>query len=87
VNYRVVWERRAAKDARHLPPATLDRIRAEIRRFAATGHGDVKRLHGMRTTTYRLRSGDYRVIFDHPADSPDVLRILGIMSRQDDYRP
>ena len=44
-----------------LPPGVRTRINAKLESFAATGHGDVKRLKGRAGA--RLRIGDYPVIF------------------------
>ena len=42
-------------------------------RYAVDGRGDVKRLHGL--DGYRLRIGDYRVIFDEDAVTILTLRV------------
>jgi len=61
----------AAKDLDALPPNARDQVEEGLHRYAMTGHGDVKSLHGR--NGYRLRLGSYRVIFDE-----DAVTILAI---------
>jgi len=75
-----------------LPAALLDfdgldritqrRVTAALERFAATGHGDVKRLEG-RPGEFRLRVGKWRVFFD--LDTPGILLVNGIDNRGQAY--
>jgi mRNA-degrading endonuclease RelE of RelBE toxin-antitoxin system len=51
------------------------RAKQAIERFAATGAGDVKRLHGIDPPEYRLRVGDYRVRFRQQDESIQALRV------------
>lgn len=39
------------------------RVKLAVDRFATTGAGDVRRLHGIEPPEFRLRVGDYRVRF------------------------
>ncbi|HEX4079836.1 MAG TPA: type II toxin-antitoxin system RelE/ParE family toxin [Rhizomicrobium sp.] len=55
----------AAKDLDALPKDARERIEAGLHRYAMTGQGDVKALQGR--DGYRLRIGNYRVIFDEDA--------------------
>ena len=61
----IILTLRAAKELDALPRDARDRVEAGLHRYAVTGHGDVKALHGR--DGYRLRIGDYRVIFDEDA--------------------
>ena len=61
---------------------TARRIFLAIRTFAATGHGDIKKLEGM-AATWRLRVGDWRVFLTDP--SQDLVDILSVMHRRDAY--
>jgi mRNA interferase RelE/StbE len=71
------WAPAAEKDLRRLDPPTRERVRQALHRLAATGQGDVRRLHGLEDE-YRLRVGDWRVRFRFEAGSGalDVLRVL-----------
>ena len=55
----------AAKDLDALPRDAREQVEAGLHRYAMTGQGDVKALHGREG--YRLRVGSYRVIFDEDA--------------------
>ena len=61
----------AAKDLDALPRNDREQVEAGLNRYAMTGQGDVKALHGR--NGYRLRLGSYRVIFDE-----DAITILAI---------
>ena len=61
----------AAKDLDSLPQDARETVGNGLIRYAASGHGDVKRLQG--GDGFRLRIGQYQVIFDE-----DETRILGI---------
>ena len=50
-----------------------DRIVAKIERYADTGAGDVTRLVG--SPYFRLRIGDFRVIFAESASEIEILKI------------
>ena len=59
------------------------RIYKAIKRYAETGSGDVKQLQGL-MNRYRLRAGDWRVIFT--PEEGGVVRILRVAHRSDIYR-
>lgn len=57
----------ALRDMRRLDPQVARQIRDAVARYAATEHGDVKRLRAPEFA-FRLRVGDWRVRFlpQHP---------------------
>jgi len=57
----------AAREFAKLPPATQSRFVEAIDALAAGGRADVKKLKGTRST-WRLRVGEYRGIFEKEAD-------------------
>lgn len=57
----IAYTHPAAKQLDALPSDARDAVRDGLHRYAMTGQGDVKRLSGR--DGYRLRIGDYRVIF------------------------
>ena len=59
------------------------RIFDGILRFARTGSGDVTALHGEMSGAFRLRLGDYRVLFTLRGGS---MRIFGVRHRSEAYR-
>jgi mRNA interferase RelE/StbE len=56
-----------------LSPDIRKRIDAKLTTYAASGSGDVKRLKGI--AGYRLRIGDWRVIFIEDARSITVVAV------------
>ena len=77
------WSDEARADVRALERPVAMTIFEGLLRYARTGHGDVKALHGEFQGRFRLRLGDYRVIF-----SPigDTLRIYVVKHRREAYR-
>ena len=80
---RIEWFDEARADVRRLDRATAMRIFDGILHFARTGGGDVKPLHGELAGAFRLRLGDYRVLFVH---HDGVMRVLGVRHRSGAYR-
>jgi mRNA-degrading endonuclease RelE of RelBE toxin-antitoxin system len=61
--YRIVWLDEAKTDMPRVDRPNAMRIFEVILRFARTGSGDVKTLHGDLAGAFRLRAGKYRVLF------------------------
>jgi mRNA-degrading endonuclease RelE of RelBE toxin-antitoxin system len=85
VALEIVYQRRALKDLRHLPPADRLRVLERVEAFAADPDDPrhaVLALVGAKPTC-RLRVGDWRVLFDRIGDKIDV---RGIRHRREAYR-
>lgn len=61
----IILTHKAAKDLDALPLAARHAVAEGLSAYAVDGRGDVKKLAGR--DGYRLRVGDYRVIFDEDA--------------------
>jgi mRNA interferase RelE/StbE len=81
--YRIEWLEDAAADVRAIDRDTAMRIFDGIQRFASTGSGDVTTLHGDLTGAFRLRLGDYRVLFSFRSGT---MQIFGVRHRSEAYR-
>lgn len=81
---RVFLTHRAERDLDDLDPPVRGRVVATVRRFAETGHGDVRKLRGAEGR-WRLRVGDWRVLFTY-AEEGDALLILRVLPRDQAYR-
>jgi mRNA interferase RelE/StbE len=81
--YSIEWLDEAKADVRAVDPPTAMRLFEGILRFARTGAGDVNTLHGDMAGAFRLRLGDYRVLFTL---EKDAMRILGVRHRSEAYR-
>jgi mRNA-degrading endonuclease RelE of RelBE toxin-antitoxin system len=77
-SYRIAWLDDAKADVRALDQPTAMRLFEGILRFARTGAGDVNTLHGDLAGAFRLRLGDYRVLFTL---EEEVMRIFGVRHR------
>ena len=77
------WTLRARSELHSLDRQIAQRIYKAIKRYAATGSGDVKQLAGL-TNRYRLRVGDWRLVF--ALEEGGILRILRVAHRSEIYR-
>jgi mRNA interferase RelE/StbE len=85
VSRQVRWSNRAEKDLERLDRKVRQRIVSAVDRFAQTGQGDVKRLQGMKEETFRLRVGEWRVIFLE--EETLLILILRALPRSGAYHP
>ena len=81
--YRIEWLDEAKADVRALDRPAAMRLFAGVLRFARTGSGDVNALHGDMAGAFRLRLGDYRVLFTL---ENNAMRIFGVRHRSQVYR-
>ena len=83
--YRVFLERTAEKDLKRLSSEIHDRVIAAIR---SLGHNprpaDCRKLTGSKND-WRIRVGDYRVIYEI-ADSIRIVRVNRVRHRREVYR-
>ncbi len=80
--YRIVWLDEAKTDIRRLDRPNAMRIFEVILRFARTGSGDVKTLHGDLAGAFRLRAGKYRVLFTF---DDGAMQIFPVDNRSEAY--
>ncbi len=71
----------AIRDLDRLPERERSQILRKIERLRKGLHGDIKRLHEAEYS-YRLRSGDYRILFDL---EQDLIIIRRVGHRRDIY--
>ena len=79
--YEVEFKPRALKDLQSLPKSAQKRIIAKTAALRNDLAGDVKRLTDF-TPEYRLRVGDYRVLFEVEETKVVVYRVV---NRKDAY--
>ena len=84
MSWEVHWTEASARDLRRIDAQAEDRIRVAIRRYAETEYGDIRRLQG-RERQWRLRAGDWRVIFTLEPSTGRMV-VLGVRHRSDAYR-
>lgn len=73
--YQIEFKPRAVKDLKDLPKAQYRRVVAKIEALQHDLAGDVKKLTNF-TPEYRLRVGDYRVLFEVEGSAVVVYRVL-----------
>jgi mRNA interferase RelE/StbE len=83
--YEVEVTHKAAQAVRRLPAADRDRITAAIRNLGndPRPHG-CEKLAGMKNA-YRIRSGDYRVVYT-VEDSIRIVSVVRVAHRREVYR-
>lgn len=84
MSLEIRWTDRALKDVARLDRPLRHRIVVAVEAFAATERGDLKRLQGDLNNLFRLRVGDWRVIFSQEENGILVRRVL---PRSGAYRP
>jgi len=80
---QIIWRARAKAQVRAIDQPTALRILQSLARFAATNEGDVKRLQGVEPPEFRLRVGDYRLLFH---DLPEAIEVVSVKHRREAYR-
>jgi mRNA interferase RelE/StbE len=81
--YRIEWLDEARDDVRAIDRATAMHLFDGILRFSRTGAGDVNTLHGELAGAFRLRLGEYRVLFTL---EDNAMLIFGVSHRSEAYR-
>ncbi|MBX7253804.1 MAG: type II toxin-antitoxin system RelE/ParE family toxin [Candidatus Promineofilum sp.] len=84
-SYRIEWKSSAARELKRLPRDIIPRIVAAVDALAANAFPQgVVRLKGSQHT-YRIRVGDYRVIYTVEDDALRI-EIVRVGHRRDVYR-
>jgi mRNA-degrading endonuclease RelE of RelBE toxin-antitoxin system len=79
----IIWSPEARADLRAIDRETARQILHCIDHYLASRNGDVKKLkHPF--TGFRLRCGDYGVLFDHADEN--AIEITGVRNRREAYR-
>lgn len=80
--YRIEWTKGALEEANKLEPFISNRIFKKVEELAENPFSkDIKRLKG--ASSFRLRAGDYRVIFDI---EENIILILKVGHRKNIYQ-
>ena len=83
MTYEIEFKPRAIKDLQSIPKLTVERIIEKVEALRNDLAGDVKRLTNF-SPEYRLRVGDYRVLFEVEASKVIIYRVK---HRSDAYGP
>jgi mRNA interferase RelE/StbE len=72
--FKIIYDEQAGEDLDNLSPKNALQIVRKIGRLENGLHGDIKKLKG-RDIAYRLRMGNFRILFDVDGDAIIVRRI------------
>lgn len=83
---KIVLSRTGERDIRRLDRQVAARIDAALLRLARENQGDVRRLSGKaaQVATFRLRVGDWRVLFDLDEEQSAIV-VIYVRPRGDAY--
>lgn len=82
--WELEWTEAATDDVSRLDRPTRERIYQAMRRYAQTGYGDIRRIHG-REGEWRLRVGKWRVIYRYLQEDR-IIRVLRVQPRGGSYK-
>ncbi len=84
-SFNLEWRKSTRKDLRQIPRQAVSRIIAEVEKLAEEPlpHGSEKLTGSERT--YRIRIGDYRVVYEVLRDTR-IVEIQRVRHRKDVYR-
>ena len=84
MNRAVLLSSQAQREFAALDTKTRSRLRKGILHFSETGRGDLKKLRGVSggPDLFRLRLGDFRVVFEL---APKEIRVTRIIDRGEGY--
>ena len=80
---RFVWPESTRAELRSIDRETAIRILHALTEYGESGTGDIKALSGQWQGHFRLRVGDYRVIF---SISPEEITVIRVRHRSEIYR-
>jgi len=80
----VRWSTEARADLRAIDRSTALRLLRSLDRFLKTDAGNVKQLEGFDPPLFRLRVGDWRVIYRKQGD--DAVEVVRVRDRSEVYR-
>jgi len=83
---KVHWTDRALKDVARLDRRTRERIVTAVERLAESGRGDIRRLQGAREEIFRLRIGDWRLLFSENREAATLV-VRRVLPRGSAYQP
>lgn len=81
---RVPWTVEARSDLRGIERETALRLLMSLARFLRTGLGNVRQLEGFDQPLFRLRVGDWRIIYRKEGDN--AIEVIRVRNRREAYR-
>ncbi|BCG62718.1 MAG: mRNA interferase RelE/StbE [Methyloprofundus sp.] len=83
--YKIVWKNSAKKELKRLPKSTIGKILFSVEQLQSNVHPvGSKKIVGLEHT-YRLRTGDYRIVYS--IENEDlIIEIIRVGHRKEIYR-
>lgn len=81
---QVIWSPEARADLRAIDRDTAMRLLKALGRFLKTETGNVKQLEGFDPALFRLRAGDWRLIYRK--QGAEAIEIVRVRHRREVYR-
>ncbi len=85
VSYRIEWKPSARKELKKVPKASIPKSLAAVQALAENPRPVGSRKLRGSEYTYRIRSGDYRIVYSVLSDTL-IIEIVRIGHRKDIYR-
>ena len=83
MSYRIAIANSAQKELKRIPPEQQRRVADAIDQLRETPiHRGVKKLHGKHSDTFRIRAGNFRIIYEIEGETVAILKIA---DRKDAY--
>jgi mRNA interferase RelE/StbE len=82
--YKIVYDKKIIKDLKHIDKVWQDKIFHKINDMLSTKPYDGKKLVGNLSDFYRIRVGDYRIIYEIIDDTITV-EVIKIAHRKEVY--
>ena len=83
-SYSIEWKKSAVKELRKLPKKVITRILAAVETLTANPRPDGVRKLTDTESTYRIRVGDYRVVYN-VYDRRLIVEVIRVRDRKDAY--
>ena len=80
---RIAWTEQAKADIGAIDQPVALKVLKTLARYAFTGEGDTKQLHGIEPPLIRLRGQDHRIFL---RDKGEYLEIVRVLDRKEAYR-
>ncbi len=83
--YKIEWKRSATKELKHLPNNAILKALSIVETLTTNPHPNASKKLSGTDHTYRIRFGDYRLIYD-VMDQVLIIEVIRVGHRKDVYR-
>jgi mRNA interferase RelE/StbE len=83
--YKIEWKRSATKELRQLPKNAIQKALSIVETLTNNPHPNASKKLSGTDNTYRIRFGDYRIIYN-VMDQVLIIEVIRVGHRKDIYR-